>query len=568
MTAPASDVRDSNGVRSSLTDRRGFDGLVVAAITALTTASYVGRLGFSSDDWVFISEMQFAGGTLDKVRVFAENPNLRVRPTQSFTQIVLHDLLGTNPRGYHVVAALLLVAMAVTLWACLVTLGAARVVSFMVPVAFATSPVYATDRFWFATLGYTITLLSTFVLLACDLRAVRGATLDWRWKVPAWVALTIAVLGYEVVVPLLVLEPLSVAWWARRHHGEGVIERFGRRGAFVLVGTNWLLLLGGLVYKATQGEGFVEGAYREHLEWLGAAAVGGHFGSFGVLLPHSAWWAAKNAPMIVIMIAVAVGVAAGVGARHALRDAGVTRRTWVQVTLAGFVLWLLGYAVFLFTSRFDVTTTGIGTRTGMAAALGSATVWVGVVGMVGTLLRPPAARATATGVAFGLLCACFVVVTGTLAESWVTASRRQREIVATVAAAVSENQPAGTPTVILDGVCPYEGPAPVFENHWDLWGALRVELDRPDVQADVRTTRLTLTDRDIETQIYGMPKVHPYGPSTLLVDVEGNVTVLVDRASAEAALASSPFDPASCPGSPGRGEDLLPVDRWLDEYRR
>jgi hypothetical protein len=46
--------------------------------------------------------------------------------------------------------------------------------------------------------------------------------------------------------------------------------------------------------------------------------------------------------------------------------------------------------------------------------------------------------------------------------------------------------------VILDGICQYVGPGSVFENCWDLAGALQVEYSEQNIQADVVTLKLKL----------------------------------------------------------------------------
>jgi len=57
-------------------------------------------------------------------------------------------------------------------------------------------------------------------------------------------------------------------------------------------------------------------------------------------------------------------------------------------------------------------------------------------------------------------------------------------------------------TVILDGICQYVEPARVFENCWDLAGALQVEYSEQNIQADVVTRKLKAADDGIETFVY------------------------------------------------------------------
>ncbi len=69
-------------------------------------------------------------------------------------------------------------------------------------------------------------------------------------------------------------------------------------------------------------------------------------------------------------------------------------------------------------------------------------------------------------------------------------------------------QPASA--VILDGVCPYLGPAIVFEANWDLAGALQLFYRDVSLQADVVTTRMRIEEDGLVTSIYGMESRYPY----------------------------------------------------------
>lgn len=52
-------------------------------------------------------------------------------------------------------------------------------------------------------------------------------------------------------------------------------------------------------------------------------------------------------------------------------------------------------------------------------------------------------------------------------------------------------------------MCPYRGPAIVFESNWDLAGALGVHSGDHSLRADVITHRLKVDNRGISTFLYG-----------------------------------------------------------------
>lgn len=65
-------------------------------------------------------------------------------------------------------------------------------------------------------------------------------------------------------------------------------------------------------------------------------------------------------------------------------------------------------------------------------------------------------------------------------------------------------------TLLLDGVCPYVGPAPVFEAEWDLKGALHTHYKDKTLKADIVTPRMKVKKDSIETQIYTFPTNYEY----------------------------------------------------------
>src|SRR4029453_16256485 len=98
-----------------------------------------------------------------------------------------------------------------------------------------------------------------------------------------------------------------------------------------------------------------------------------------------------------------------------------------------------------------------------------------------------------------------------LATFWIAAWQRQRQVVGNIRQALPELAP-GT-TLILDGVCPYLGPAIVFESSWDLAGALRVVYGDRTLHADVTTGRFSIHDDGLRTRIYHASQFSPYCPA-------------------------------------------------------
>ena len=108
--------------------------------------------------------------------------------------------------------------------------------------------------------------------------------------------------------------------------------------------------------------------------------------------------------------------------------------------------------------------------------------------------------------------------------------------------------------VILDGVCPYQGPAIVFDSSWDFAGALSLALKRP-VSGDVMSERLRLLPKGLETSIYEAPIFYPFGNSLYIYDRRSRrVQPLDTRSAAEAYFRTRV--PLHCKGFVGRGAEV------------
>ena len=153
-----------------------------------------------------------------------------------------------------------------------------------------------------------------------------------------------------------------------------------------------------------------------------------------------------------------------------------------------------------------------------------------------------------------------VLAVNAIAQYWVEAYQTER----TVLAGVRQRFPTLAPhsVLILDGVCPYTGPAIVFESDWDLAGALQVMYRDPTLGANVVTPRLHVGERDLTFTLYSWPTRYPYSSRLFVYDAQtGGVHPVPDQRTAEAyfarALASSPCQP----GFEGIGVEIIGPER-------
>ena len=146
------------------------------------------------------------------------------------------------------------------------------------------------------------------------------------------------------------------------------------------------------------------------------------------------------------------------------------------------------------------TPTGIGNRIAIAAAAGVALVWVGCTSLATSWIPSAIARRHSFAAITATLYAICVFVNASLGAFWAEAYRREVDVIASIKREYVEFPGPGSP--IIDGVCPYVGPAVVFESSWDLTGALQVLYGQYGLNADIMTPSMTVTDSGLVGSIY------------------------------------------------------------------
>lgn len=70
-------------------------------------------------------------------------------------------------------------------------------------------------------------------------------------------------------------------------------------------------------------------------------------------------------------------------------------------------------------------------------------------------------------------------------------------------------------TLLLQGTCPYHGPAPLFTANWGLAERLQVDHRTPGIRADVLSGTSRVTPAGIVVVLYGEETTYPYGALTV-----------------------------------------------------
>ena len=500
------------------------DCLFLSLVVLFSLILYIHGLGFYSDDWWFIGTFSISKdqSLFGLFRSIYDGWAL-MRPVQILYLAGMYWLFGPYPLGYHLVNAAILLLGVVLFYLVLRELGQSRVFSLSVPMVYALLPHYSTDRFWFAAHPVTLSMTLYFLSLYSDLRTLQAQQARlWGYKLLSILSLLGSTLTYEVFLPLFLLNLLVVWYHGRQLYGLAPCKLLSRVKLAVLIGSNLIALILGVVFKAlTTTRTEVDfSRYSYHIVWftrLLKDAIMVNYGNYVLGLPLIIWKILRYYfDWTIFAVGGGLGLLVFV---YLYRTAGQSKADLTDqlIRILGFfsmyiafglVVFGLGYAIFLTNKNAIITPTGIGNRIAIAAAAGVALSLVGGIGWVSTLLPSNQLRRCCFCMLVALICMSGFVINSTLASFWITAYRQEQEILADIRQQFP-TLPAGS-TLILDGVCPYVGPAIVFESSWDLAGALQMLHHDHTLQADVVTPNLKVKEDGLYTSLYGYESRYHY----------------------------------------------------------
>ncbi|UOQ97364.1 hypothetical protein MUN81_19270 [Hymenobacter sp. 5317J-9] len=505
--------------------RKTADLLFLAGVVMVLQGYFVRRLGFYSDDWWIL-------GTLTNARAQGLGAILSaafridgfvVRPVQGLEFSLLYWLFGNNPLGYHVANFLTLIAGVLLFYLALVRLKLPRILVVALPLVYAMLPHYSTARFWLSSFCANISILFLFLHLYAGLRCVCAAENAGRWK--WWLAISglsvvACALAYEVAVPLFLVN-FCILYRVQRKRSPLHSNSASWPGNVLLLCTG-LLFAASIAYKFLLSErtGGIAGSYLMHVARILRAVLANDFWVYGAKQPVILWKIVRDYYNPRILLTGAALFAAIVYYLFNVGADAVKKSDWLKLIGAGIVVYVGGYAAFLVTSNFQVSAAGISNRITVAAAIGVAICFVGAAGLLCSFVKPKTLRSTVFSLVLAAVACSGYIINCTISNFFAQSYAQQLAVldkIYAIAPGLGKNS-----TILLDGQCPYVGPAPVFDCHWDLSGALTMHYNA-DVKADVRTRRMTYNASGISTYVYTIPsRLYPYSPQLLVYNAEKN----------------------------------------------
>ena len=493
------------------------DCLFLFAIAILSLSSYITGLGFYSDDWSLLSYMKLSADQSITAVFTAVNSSWdhEIRPVQFFLYAACYKFFGLNPLGYHIFNGIFFCTGMVLLYVVLTTLRQPRVVALSIPVLYMLLPDYSTDRFWMAAHAANISMCLTFLGIYSHLRALgcnKGEF--WVWEALAILCVIVSGLSYEVFLPLFVattiflfVSELSTDW---PHSINGrTIARAALRHVVIVLAVALVIIVKAL--WSPRASYYAKMRIVDYIVYVSHSVVKAFVYSYGyhlLELPGTVWNALSDYYNPTAVIAASfVGIFVFFRLYTSWDRCGAAALTSMPKMLIylcfGIALFIAGYSLVPINPAKD----GFNNRAAIAGTLGVAVSTVGLLGML-TSLAPVVWQKVLFSTVVSFIGMSGTLIIDVVANFWVQSYRRQIEALSDIRSHMPEI-PAGT-TLILDGVCPYIGPAPVFESEWDLAFALMIYYGHADINANIVSRRLTVGSNGLIFQSMFGPVVHPF----------------------------------------------------------
>lgn len=534
-----------------------YDLIFLTSVTLALHAYFITGLGFYSDDWLFLgilsnSDDQSFTGLVQTF--FREEPLVRARPVQVIQIAALYWLFEMKPLGYHLANTFVLVATTALFYSSLKQINLPRYIAVGTPLIYALLPHYSTTHLWIATFCTNVSMAFFFLNFYSNLRYISPDTSNKRfWLSVSAISLAASILAYETAAPLFVLTILATYYQARKNQSSasGISK--------ILLITNLILFCACLLFKTLVSErtgGFVE-SYTSYIFHTTKSVLVNDYLTYGARLYkiiHKVVTVYYNGNILLVTAIVYVSIFI-----YMMLITKITYhvKIWAIFIAVGIIVYFAGYAAFLASAQIQISPTGLSNRVTMAAAVGIAICFIGAIGFVCSFIPSQRLSQVLFALAVSSICACGYAINCTVASFFSSSYQAQLAILDSLYATIPVPKPGST--LILDGVCPYNGPAPVFECYWDIRGALQVHYRNQNIKADVRAAKLIYNEDGLTTTIYGENKFYPFSKNLIIYNNNTNkYYILHSSKAADLYFSSAAADMSSCPrGQEGYGATIF-----------
>jgi hypothetical protein len=509
------------------------DALVAAAVLLVVGVAAHGRHlahgGWYLDDWANAAMTHYPpggggfGGAIDWYAGFAAD-----RPVQILYMPLVQTVLGEHMRYHLAWVTFLIVAVGLSLYALLRRLRMPPVHALLIAALVVVFPFSDSVRLW-STAGLISLSLIPYLAGAGWSIALFERGARRRAHIGPLVLYALSGLTYEATLGLIALAGLlylTAAGWRE------IRWRWAADVVLAIAIAVW-------VVTHTEHTTIPLSAQLDHARaiadsgiWMLARAVI-PVGSAGVVAPPSVRW-------LVLGVIAAVLIAGAVALRMATSDAerrGRLRR-WLLFAAGGFVVAAVAWVVYVpadpYFTPFPV---GLANRVNAVASIGLvvivyATVAVAVE-LVALALRSPAAAWAVVPVACGcLLLAGYVKTLNDHITTWDAAYQNETAVIGAFKQALPD--PPANATIFMTGHPSWQAlGVPVFNETWDLNGAVKMQYDRADLSGfSLRQGMSFSCGADAVTAMLGTQPAFapaPYGRAVLIDAASGRVARPADR---------------------------------------
>lgn len=508
----------------SRTRRIWIDALCLVLITTLTALPYVARLGFYSDDWSILASFH-ADTVRHNFGIHSVLRDFAARPVQGLYLALLYKLFGFHPLGYHLVNTAVIAASMPLFYCLLVRLKVDRASALGAAIVLVVLPQLSTIRVWYAAFQIPLSMLAAWVSMHCQLSFARTGKVAWVAAAAAAAVLSIA--AYEIFAPLIAAFAVALLamQWSWRHRESA----FGRR-AIALVVVVALIGLAVLAKfdvsdrpQAPELARYMKGLnqlVRPDYDWRTDyslnifAATDVHFWwpmlgwvrGAQALIRGELGWGAATAALVAALLAY--------WRIHSAGSPRAARWSDTRLLLLGIATFVFGHAAFVIAPAIFFSPTGMANRALVAGAVGVALIFLAAARYAANIAGEKR-RSFAFSSAIAAVASLGTLRTLQIANYWTQAPAIEEKIL-NAARSDLKDLPAQS-TVILDNICPYHGPAVIFEAPWDVSGALSLAVGKP-IRGDAVSPRMSLQRDGLTTSIYGDRAFYPYGRNLYVYD--------------------------------------------------